>query len=63
MNVAEGGGRAGWWLLRQSLHDPLLVLNVESEAAGGVAKKQVSMAAAVQHESELESKDLGVAAL
>jgi 3-ketoacyl-CoA synthase len=34
-----------------------------ARAAGGVAKRQVSMAAAVQHESELESKDLGVAAL
>ena len=35
--VDEGGGRAGWALLRQSLHDPLLVLNVESEAPGGAA--------------------------
>ncbi len=35
--VDEGGGRAGWALLRQSLHDPLLVLNLESETAGGVA--------------------------
>lgn len=38
--VSEPGappGRSGWVLLRQSLHDPLLVLNVESEVAGGVA--------------------------
>ncbi len=35
--VAEGAGRAGWSLLRQSLHDPLLVLNLESEAPGGAA--------------------------
>jgi hypothetical protein len=35
--VDEGGGRAGWALLRQSLHDPLLVLNVESEAPEGAA--------------------------
>jgi hypothetical protein len=35
--VDEGDGRAGWALLRQSLHDPLLVLNVESEAPNGAA--------------------------
>ncbi|MEW5302157.1 MAG: hypothetical protein WDW36_004965 [Sanguina aurantia] len=38
VSVDEGvAGRKGWLLLRQSLHDPLLVLNVESEVAGGVA--------------------------
>jgi phosphomannomutase len=35
--VDEGGGKAGWLLLRQSLHDPLLPLNVESEIPGGIA--------------------------
>ncbi|PNH03707.1 hypothetical protein TSOC_010229 [Tetrabaena socialis] len=35
VNVDEGEGRRGWVLLRQSLHDPLLVLNVESELPGG----------------------------
>ncbi|KAK9807868.1 hypothetical protein WJX72_011619 [[Myrmecia] bisecta] len=34
--VDEGDGRRGWLLLRSSLHDPLLVLNVESEVQGGV---------------------------
>lgn len=38
VSVDEGNGRAGWLLLRQSLHDPLLPLNVESEVDGGVAK-------------------------
>jgi hypothetical protein len=33
--VDEGEGRRGWLLLRQSLHDPLLVLNVESDQQGG----------------------------
>ena len=40
--MAEGEGRRGWLLLRQSLHDPLLVLNTESEVPGGskvVARK------------------------
>ncbi|KAI8475648.1 MAG: Phosphoglucomutase, first 3 domain-containing protein [Monoraphidium minutum] len=36
--VDEGEGRRGWALLRASLHDPLLVLNVESDTAGGVAE-------------------------
>lgn len=36
--VDEGDGREGWLLLRQSLHDPLLPLNIESEIRGGVAK-------------------------
>jgi hypothetical protein len=35
VNVDEGAGKRGWLLLRQSLHDPLLVLNVESDVQGG----------------------------
>ena len=35
VTVDEGEGRIGWLLLRASLHDPLLVLNVESELEGG----------------------------
>ena len=30
-------GARGWFLLRMSLHDPLMPLNVESGEAGGVA--------------------------
>lgn len=30
-----GKGKRGWALLRASLHDPLLVLNIESEVPGG----------------------------
>lgn len=37
VDVDEGDGKAGWLLLRQSLHDPLLPLNIESERQGGVA--------------------------
>ncbi|KXZ43378.1 hypothetical protein GPECTOR_92g601 [Gonium pectorale] len=43
--VDEGGGRRGWLLLRQSLHDPLLVLNVESEVAGGAEASAARVAA------------------
>jgi hypothetical protein len=34
-SINEGEGKRGWALLRQSLHDPLLVLNVESDLPGG----------------------------
>uniref|UniRef100_A0A7S0RL90 phosphoglucomutase (alpha-D-glucose-1,6-bisphosphate-dependent) n=1 Tax=Pyramimonas obovata TaxID=1411642 RepID=A0A7S0RL90_9CHLO len=36
--IDEGEGRQGWLLLRQSLHDPLLVLNMESYVEGGCDK-------------------------
>ena len=36
VRVDEGGGKFGWFLLRQSLHDPVCVLNFESEKRGGV---------------------------
>lgn len=26
----------GWWLLRMSLHDPVMLLNIESNVEGGV---------------------------
>ena len=36
VRIDEGNGKEGWALLRMSLHDPLCVLNVESDVAGGV---------------------------
>ena len=35
VNLDEEHGN-GWFLLRMSLHDPLMPLNVESDSAGGV---------------------------
>ena len=35
-NIDVGGQKTGWVLLRASLHDPLLVLNAESEAYGSM---------------------------
>lgn len=34
--VDEGNGKQGWFLLRCSLHDPVMVLNFESQVKGGV---------------------------
>ena len=31
----EGDGREGWLLLRASLHDPLLALNIEARTRRG----------------------------
>ena len=39
VSVDEGSGKFGWALLRASLHDPLLVLNVESEVGGELAPR------------------------
>eukprot|EP00899_Mesostigma_viride_P020964 jgi/Mesvir1/2886/Mv13960-RA.2 len=38
VRVDEGGGKEGWILLRQSLHDPLLPMNVETEVKGGISR-------------------------
>ena len=35
VNRDEGDGKRGWFV-RQSLHDPVMVLNFESEIPGGV---------------------------
>jgi phosphomannomutase len=34
----SGNGQDGWFLLRLSLHDPVLPLNIESNEPGGVQK-------------------------
>jgi phosphomannomutase len=38
VRVAEAGGSEGWFLVRQSLHDPVLVINFESSESGGLAR-------------------------
>ncbi|QHI68410.1 phosphohexomutase domain-containing protein [Tichowtungia aerotolerans] len=45
----------GWALLRKSLHDPVLPLNIESEEAGGVAKIAARMQAFL---SQFDSLDV-----
>lgn len=37
VSIDEGNGNKGWLLLRPSLHDPDIVINVESEMTGGMA--------------------------
>eukprot|EP01025_Chloroclados_australasicus_P063651 TRINITY_DN8432_c0_g3_i1.p1 TRINITY_DN8432_c0_g3~~TRINITY_DN8432_c0_g3_i1.p1 ORF type:complete len:607 (-),score=87.91 TRINITY_DN8432_c0_g3_i1:312-1919(-) len=38
VSIPEDGNGKGWILLRASLHDPLLVMNAESEVEGGLEK-------------------------
>ncbi|CAM9568963.1 unnamed protein product [Chrysoparadoxa australica] len=37
VNIAEGDDRSGWLMARMSLHDPIVIFNVESEVKGGLA--------------------------
>lgn len=36
VRVEEGGGKEGWFLVRPSLHDPDIVINVEGETEGSM---------------------------
>ena len=38
VRVSFSGAVNGWFLLRMSLHDPILPLNIESSEVGGVEK-------------------------
>ncbi|CBJ29497.1 Phosphomannomutase/phosphoglucomutase, C-terminal fragment [Ectocarpus siliculosus] len=37
VKVDEGEGSEGWLMNRMSLHEPIVIFNVESEVEGGVA--------------------------
>ena len=50
---AEHGN--GWFLLRLSLHDPLLPLNIESNEAGGVKKIAKELSAFIAGYDKLEA--------
>lgn len=46
----------GWFLLRLSLHDPVLPLNIESDIIGGVKKIETKILKILQNYQELEMK-------
>ena len=48
----------GWFLLRLSLHDPLLPLNIESNSVGGAKKIAQELYAFIKNYSELEATKL-----
>jgi phosphomannomutase len=57
VNLDEAHGN-GWFLLRLSLHDPLLPLNIESNEAGGAKKIASELAAFIRGYDKLDAKKL-----
>lgn len=45
----------GWCLLRKSLHDPIMPLNIESDAAGGVRRIAAALAGFLDRYAELDT--------
>ncbi len=57
VNLDEAHGN-GWFLLRLSLHDPLLPLNIESNDAGGAKKIAKELAAFIANYDKLDAAKL-----
>ena len=47
-------GSRGWFLLRMSLHDPVMALNVESETPGGTDKAMAAIYDFMEDYKEIE---------
>lgn len=52
----------GWFLLRSSLHDPCLVLNIESDTAGGIERTIDLLTPLIRHEN-LQPLSIDLAAI
>jgi phosphomannomutase len=57
VNLDENHGN-GWFLLRLSLHDPLLPLNIESNDIGGAKRIATELAAFIGQYDQLEASKL-----
>ena len=57
VNLDEAHGN-GWFLLRLSLHDPLLPLNIESNSVGGAKKIAAELAAFIAGYDKLDAQKL-----
>ena len=57
VNLDEAHGN-GWFLLRLSLHDPLLPLNIESNSAGGSKKIAAELAGFLANYAQLDAASL-----
>ena len=57
VNLDENHGN-GWFLLRLSLHDPLLPLNIESNEIGGTKKIAKELASFIENYDKLDSAPL-----
>jgi phosphomannomutase len=54
----QGEGEEGWFLLRMSLHDPVMPLNVESDVAGGVKAIENRLQKLMETFDQLDSSSL-----
>ena len=54
----DGEHGDGWFLLRLSLHDPLLPLNIESNQIGGAKLIAAELASFLQNYSDLNAENL-----
>lgn len=54
----DGGLNNGWFLLRLSVHDPVMPLNVESDVAGGVKSILAELYQALSHEQGVDLEPL-----
>ena len=57
VNLGEAHGN-GWFLLRLSLHDPLLPLNIESNSVGGAKQIAKELAGFIAGYDKLDAKKL-----
>ena len=57
VNLDEAHGN-GWFLLRLSLHDPLLPLNIESNSVGGAKMIAKELATFLANYDQLDAKAL-----
>ena len=57
VNLDEEHGN-GWFLLRLSLHDPLLPLNIESKSQGGAEKIAAELAGFIAKYDKLDAASL-----
>ena len=57
VNLDEEHGN-GWFLLRLSLHDPLLPLNIESNSVGGAKKIAAELASFIAIYDKLDAASL-----
>jgi len=55
LDTAHGNG---WFLLRLSLHDPLLPLNIESNSPGGAKKIAAELAGSISKYDKLDAQKL-----
>lgn len=54
----DGGLNNGWFLLRLSVHDPVMPLNVESDVAGGVKTILGELYQALQQAADIDLQPL-----